>query len=174
MSGLEDTRASLLRVERLNLTLSAGAVAASFALFSPEVAGSVATGAGLEVLNFRSLHGAARSFFAGEMGGSRLWMGVAALRLAVLMGAIAVALVLGAHPAALVVGLSMVLPATVIDAWRHRPPVLDPDSYPGPPVPPPDDPAWDRFSVWRFERMDEEPRHEDDDWTLAAPSEDER
>lgn len=173
MNGLEDTRASLLRVERLHLTLSAGAVAASFALFSPWVAGSVATGAALEMLNFRTLHGAARSFFAGELSGSRLWVGVAGLRLTVLLAAIAMALVVGAHPAALVVGLSMVLPAVVIDAWRNRPPVIDPSDHPVPPVPPPDDPAWDRFSVWRFERMDEAAPRDDDDW-VAAANEDER
>jgi hypothetical protein len=166
MNGLEETRAGLLRVERLNLTLSAGAVAASFAFFSPWVAGSVAAGAALEALNFRTLHGAARRFFAGELSGSGLWLGVVALRLSVLMAAIVLALVMGAHPVALVVGLSLVCPAVVIDAVRNRPAIIDPSDDPdAPPVPAPDDPAWDRFSVWNFEKMDEQPDAWDDDAT---------
>ena len=164
MIGLEDTRAGLLRVERLNLTLCAGAVAASLALFSPHVAGSVATGAALEALNFRTLHGSARRFFAGELGGPGLWLGVVGLRLGVLGGAIVLALLLGAHPAALVVGLSLVVPAVVIDAWRHRPAIVDQSDYP---VPPPDDPSWDRFSVLRFSAFDDAP----EDRTAERPEE---
>ena len=156
MIGLEDTRAGLLRVERLNLSLSAVAVAASFAFFSPWVAGSVAVGAILEALNFRTLHGAARRFFAGELAGSGLWLGVVGLRLSVLMAAIVLALGLGAHPVGMVVGLSMICPAVVIDAWRHRPAVIDPREC-SEFVPAPDDPAWDRFSVWNFGKMDEQP-----------------
>lgn len=162
MIGLEETRAGMLRIERLNLTLSAGAVAGSLAFFSPWIAGSVAVGAALELLNFRTLHGAARRFFAGELAGSGLWLGVVALRLTALMAAIVLALVVGANPVALLVGLSMVCPAVVIDAWRNRPAVLEDDPN-APPVLAPDDPAWDRFSVWNFERMDEQP----DEWERA-------
>lgn len=152
MTGLEDVRAGLRRVERLNLTLSAGAVAASFAFVTPHFAGSLAAGAALEALNFRTLHGAARRFFAGELGGPGLWLGVVGLRLAVLGTAIAFAITAGLQPIALVIGLSLVMPAVVIDAWRNRPEVIDQSDYP---VPPPDDPSWDRFSVWRFQAMDE-------------------
>ncbi len=141
----------MLRVERLNLTLSAGAVAASWALFSPQVAGGLAAGAAVEALSFRTLHGAARQFFAGNVGGPGLWMGVVGLRLGVLMGAVVLLLVAGTHPVGLVAGLSMVIPAVVIDAWRHRPPVVDQSDYP---VPPPDDPSWDRISLWGFSRPD--------------------
>lgn len=145
-------RAGLLRVERLNLTLSAGAVAASFAWATPLFAGSLAAGAALEALNFRTLHGAARRFFAGELGGPGLWLGVFAFRLALLGTAMAFAIDAGLQPIPLVIGLSLVMPAVVIDTWRNRPELLDQSDYP---VPPPDDPAWDRFSVWRFSAFDE-------------------
>ena len=157
MIGLEETRAGLLRVERLNLTLGAGAVAASFAFFSPHVAGSVAAGAALEAINFRTLHRTARSFFASELAGASPWMVVLGLRLAVLMGAIVLVLLAGANAVALLIGLSLVCPAVVIEAWRQRPPIVDP---PDSPVPAPDDPSWDRVSVWKFWAADDEP----DDW----------
>ena len=152
MIGLEETRAGLRRVERLNLGLSVGAVAASFALASTTFASSVAAGAAIEAVNFRTLHAAARRFFAGELAGAGLWLGVVALRLGVLGAAVLVAIGAGAQPVGLVIGLSLVMPAVLIDAWRNRPVVLE---QPGYPVPPPDHPAWDRFSVWRFSAMDE-------------------
>ena len=81
-----------------------------------------------------------------------MWLGVFGIRLAALGAAVVLAIGAGANPVALVIGLSMVMPAVVIDAWRNRPEVIDQPDYP---VPPPDDPAWDRFSVWRFGAMDE-------------------
>lgn len=156
MIGLDRAQAGLLRVERLNLGLSAGAVAASFALASSAFASSLAAGAAIEALNFRTLHGSARRFFAGELGGAGLWLGVVTLRLGILGAAIVLAISAGAQPVALVIGLSMVMPAVVIDAWRHRPEVIpQPDDSAPYPVPPPDHPAWDRFSVWRFSAMDD-------------------
>jgi hypothetical protein len=146
MIALDHTRAGMLRVERLNFTLSAGAVAASFALFTPQIAGSLAAGAALEVVNFRAMHASARSFFDGELGGSGVWMGAAGLRLGMLAGAILLVMMMGGHPIAFVVGLSVVLPAVLIDSWRNRPPVIDQSDYP---VMAADDPEWDRFSVWR-------------------------
>ena len=169
MTGLEETRAGLLRVERLNLTLSAGAVAASLAFSSPLFAGSLAAGAALEALNFRTLHGAARRFFAGELGGPGLWLGVFALRLGLLGAAIAFALTAGLEPIPLVIGLSLVMPAVVIDAWRNRPAITPQPDYP---VPPPDDPAWDRFSVWRFSAMDEQPEVDADAVDAMDPARD--
>ncbi len=157
MIGQADTRSGLLRVERLNFTLSAGAVAASFALFTPQIATSVAAGALVEVVNYRAMHASARRFFGGEIGGAGLWIGVVGLRLAVLGGAIVLAVILGAHPIAFVAGLSIVLPAVLLDSWRHRPEVIDQSDYP---VPDPDDPEWDRRSVWGFatEASDEDER----------------
>jgi hypothetical protein len=148
----EQARAGLQRVERLNLGLSAGAVAASFALASPGFASSLAAGAAIEALNFRTLHASARRLFAGELAGAGLWLGVVALRLALVGAAIVLAISAGAQPVALVIGLSLVMPAVLIDAWRHRPDVIP---QPDHPVPPPDHPAWDRFSVWRFSAMDD-------------------
>jgi hypothetical protein len=152
MIGLDDTRAGLRRVERLNLGLSAGAVAASFVFASPGFASSLAAGAAIEAVNFRTLHAAARRFFAGDLGGPGLWLGVVALRLGILAAAIFFAIGVGAQPVALVIGLSLVIPAVLIDAWRNRPEVLEQPDYP---VPAPDDPAWDRFSVWRVSAMDD-------------------
>lgn len=166
MSSLDDTRAGLRRVERLNLTLSAGAVAASFAV-SPLFAGSLAAGAALEALHFRSLHAAARRFFAGDLGGPGMWLGVFGIRLAALGAAVVLAIGAGAHPVALVIGLSMVMPAVLIDAWRNRPEVIDQRDYP---VPLPDDPAWDRFSVWRFGAMDEVTERDSDPADVPEPS----
>jgi hypothetical protein len=160
MTGLEETRAGLLRVERLNLTLSAGAVAASLAFSSANFAGSLAAGAALEMVNFRTLHGAARRFFAGELGGAGLWLGVFGLRLAVLSVAVGMAIIAGLQPIPLVIGLSLVMPAVLIDAWRNRPAITPQPDYP---VPPPDDSAWDRFSVWRFSAMDEQPEDDEND-----------
>ena len=155
MIGQGDTRAGLLRVERLNFTLSAGAVAASFALFTPQIATSLAAGALLEVVNYRAMHASAQRFFGGDLGGAGLWVGVAGLRLGMLGGAIVLAVILGAHPIAFVVGLSIVMPAVLLDSWRHRPEVIDQSDYP---VPDPDDPEWDRRSVWGFatEERDED------------------
>lgn len=150
------TRAGLLRVERLNLTLSAGAVAASYALFTPQIATSVAAGALVEAVNFRAMHASARRFFGGELGGAGLWMGVGGLRLATVAGAILLAVMLGAHPLGFAAGLSIVMPAVLIDSWRHRPAMIDQSDYP---VPPPDDPDWDRRSIWGFET--EAPEEED-------------
>ena len=68
----------LERVERLNLGLSAGAVAASFAIATPHFATSLALGAFLEAMNFGAMHRGAQRFFAGEISpapdpGSRLF-----------------------------------------------------------------------------------------------------
>ena len=111
-------------------------------------------------MNFRTLHGAARRFFAGELGGPGLWLGVFAFRLAILGVAMGFAITSGLEPIPLVLGLSLVMPAVVIDTWRNRPAVVDQSDFP---VPPPDDPAWDRFSVWRFSAFDEQQGHENAD-----------
>ena len=71
----------------------------------------------------------------------------------------------GAHPVGLVVGLSIAMPAAVLDAWRNRPPYVDPATLP---VTPPDDPAWDRWSVWRVRELEPE---ELDDWETPEAAE---
>jgi len=141
----------LARVERLNLGLSAGAVAASFAFATPHFAASVAVGAALEAINFGSLYRAAERFFAGEISGGGPWVAVFAMRFVLLGLGILLVLAAGAHPIALVIGLSIAMPAAVIDAWIHRPPIVPPETLPhlGP-----DDPSWDNYSVWRAGEVD--------------------
>jgi len=144
-------------IERLNLTLSASAVAASAALVSPAFALSLAIGAGLEAMNFRGLRRSAQFLFWGEISGSGPWLGVYGLRYSILVIGIGAALYLGAHPVGLLVGLSLIMPATVIEAWRNRPPI-DPDA----PALDPEDPAWDRWDPWLARELSpEEEDHEE-------------
>ncbi len=120
---------ALARVERLNLGLSAGAVAASFAFATPHFAASLAAGAFLEAVNLGAIHRAARRLFAGQML-SNGWVGVLSLRFMLLALAIYVTMWAGAHPVALLVGLSITMPAVLIDAWMNRPPIIDPTVLP--------------------------------------------
>ena len=131
------------RIERTNLTLSAGAAALSFALATPAFAVSLLAGAALEWVNFRGLRRSAAAFFGGDIPGSSGYSAVAGLRFLLLAVGIATALGLGAHPIGLVIGLSLIMPAAIIEAWRHRPPVC-PDA----PRLAADDPAWDRWDAW--------------------------
>ena len=152
----------LERVERLNLGLSAGAIAASYALETPHFATSVALGACLEAVNFGTLMRGARHFFAGNIRGAGPWMGVFAIRFVMLGAGIFFLLQLGAHPVALVIGLSIAMPAVLIDAWLHRPPVVDPSTLPALET---DEESWERWSVWRASEVapreaDEADEHE--------------
>jgi hypothetical protein len=142
------------KVERLNLALCAGAVAASAPLVSAAFAASVAAGALLEVVNFRGLIRAGRSLFAGSPSG---WGVGWSLRFGFLALGIGAALYAGAHPVGLVIGLSMIMPAAVIEAWRSRPPVVA-DA----PALPPDDPCWDRWDPWLARERD--PDDDEDAW----------
>jgi hypothetical protein len=130
-------------IERTNLTLSAGAAALSFALAPPVFAASLLLGAVLEWVNFRGLRRSALAFFGGEAPGSSGYRAMAGLRFLLLAVGIATALGLGAHPVGLVVGLSLIMPAAVIETWRHRPPV-QPDA----PRLAADHPDWDRWDAW--------------------------
>lgn len=148
----------LYPAEKLNLGLSAGAVAASFAIASPSFAGSLAAGATLGSVNFRFLHGVAEAIFQGAMqsGG---WVAVLGLRLMLVFVGMGAAMTLGADAIGLVIGLSLVMPATVLAAiW------LRPEHVPTPPGPAiaPDDPSWDEYSLWRPLR-EARPRTENDD-----------
>ena len=131
-----------------SLAFSAGGVAASWAFISPRFAGSLALGAVLEAINFRTMFGYWRRALFGEGAG---WARFASfgVRLVALAAAIWAALALGAHPVGLVVGLSLVVPAVVLAAWRARP-------APAPDAPglPPDDPSWDAFDPWLARERD--------------------
>ncbi|HTY18262.1 MAG TPA: hypothetical protein VMH82_11085 [Myxococcota bacterium] len=141
-------------IERLNLALSAGAVAASFAVASPAFATSLALGAAIESVNFRVLRSASRRALSGELAPGGAWVAGFSLRFVLLAVAISFALRAGAQPVALVIGLSMIVPAAIAGAWVQRPPVGEPE--PGPPT---DDESWDRWNPWLArEREPEEPQ----------------
>lgn len=120
---------ALARVEQLNLGLSAGAVAASYVLSTPHFAASVAAGAFLEAVNLGAIYRGAKRLFAGRLMANG-WIGILSMRLILLSLAIYLAMRMGAHPIALLIGLSMTMPATLIDAWLNRPPVIDPAELP--------------------------------------------
>jgi len=119
----------LAKVEQWNIGLSASAVAVSYALATPHFATSLAAGAFLEAINLGAIHRAAQRLFAGEMM-SRGWVGGLSLRFIILGTAIFFTMRAGANPIALLIGLSLAMPATVIDAWLNRPPILDPATLP--------------------------------------------
>jgi len=135
----------VVAIQRLNLGLSAAAVAAGWALVSPLFASSVALGAAVEIWNFRGLHRGALQLFSGVSAGGFAAAGFG-LRFLFLAVAIGFGLHAGAHPVGLALGVSMIVPATLIGAWIARPRGLGSSDVP---VPPPDDPSWDRWSVWR-------------------------
>ena len=63
------------------------------------------------------------------------------------------------HPVAVVIGLSLIIPAAIIEAWRTRPPV-DPNAA----ALSPDDPDWERWNAWLArERLPGEDEDEDPD-----------
>lgn len=121
-------RFGLAKVEQWNLGLSASAVAASLALETPHFATSLAAGALLEAVNLGALRRSAVRFFSGEL--DRSWTGAFALRFLFLAAGIFFVLQAGAHPVALLIGLSIAMPAALVDAWLNRPPILDPATLP--------------------------------------------
>jgi hypothetical protein len=132
-----------------NLAFSASATAASWALVSPHFAGSLALGAALETLNFRALFGYWQRALLGVERASAVGLASFGLRFLALAGALWAALAYGAHPVGLLVGLSLVVPAVVLAAWRARP-APDPDA----PALAPDDPSWDEWDPWRAREVD--------------------
>lgn len=136
-------------MERLNLGISAGALAVSLAVASPAFSGSLALGVALEAVNFRALRESSIRLFSGEIQGGRMWALLFALRLVMLLGSMGVALAAGAHPIGLLIGVSTIVPAALIGAWVMRPPI-DPSA----PSLAPDDPSWDLYSVWRAAERD--------------------
>lgn len=140
-----------------NWVFCAGASAASLALVSPRFAASLLLGAALETLNFRSFWRSSERLFGLE-NASRVALGAFGLRFVLLAAALYFALQVGAHPVGLVVGLSMIIPAVVLAAWRARP-------EPGValPPPPPDDPSWDEWNPWTA--RERAPRDDDEEWS---------
>jgi hypothetical protein len=148
-------------MESLNFGISAGAVAAGFALASPMFAASLAFGAAIEAANFRALRGAATRMFSGDLVAGReapgppdlqfgkMWAAGFGLRFGFLAVAISLALGAGAHPVGLVIGLSTTIPAVVIGAILQRPPIVETG-----PAPPPDDASWDEWNPWLARERD--------------------
>lgn len=151
-------------LQGLNLTLSAGGLAASALFAGPAFTAAYALGAALEAVNFRALCACATRLLSGQLGGEggRVWVALMGLRLVMLLGAMGVALLAGAHPLGLLLGVSTVVPAVLIGAWWLGPPV-DPTA----PALPPDDPAWDHWSIWRADVV--EPARDDDDLADSSP-----
>lgn len=145
--------------ERLNLALCAGVLALALAFASPVFAVSFAIGAVLEAINFRALLRATAHVFDGRLQGSRPWMAIFGLRFALLATGMFVAIDAGAHPVGLVLGLSTVIPAVVVSAWRQPPP--DTGSALATEVPPPDDASWDEWNPWLARPR--APRQEEDE-----------
>ena len=136
-------------MERLNFGISAGAVAAGFALASPAFATSLALGAAIEALNFRALRAGANQLFAGNLVAGKAWAMGFGVRFAFLAVAISLAIGAGAHPVALAIGLSTTIPAVVIGAWLQRP-AIDPNA----PALAADDPSWDVWNPWLARERD--------------------
>jgi hypothetical protein len=138
-----------------SLAFSAGAAAASWALVSPRFAGSLALGAALEAMNFRALFRYWRVALLGRGRAGLFAIGSFGLRFLLLGGALWAALAYGAHPVGLLIGLSLVLPAVVIAAWRARP-LPDPSA----PALAADDPSWEVWNPWLARERD--PEEEED------------
>jgi hypothetical protein len=126
-----------------NLAFSAGASALGFALVSPRFAFGLAVGALLEIANFRSLwRSCERIFFSGGPGAGPA-VATFGLRFILLGGVIFLVLRGGIDAAGLLVGLSLVVPASILAAWRARPPIVA-DA----PALAPDHEEWDRWNPW--------------------------
>jgi len=147
---------SLDPIQRMNLKLSAGAVAASLVFASPIFALSLLVGSLLEAFNFHALRRSAQFLFWGQIAGGRGWAGVFALRFSLLAVGIVAAMHFGAHPIGLVIGLSLTMPAAVIEAWRTRPPVDE-----NAPALAPDDPSWDLWNPWLARERESAPGEEE-------------
>jgi hypothetical protein len=135
--------------ERMNWVISAGAVATSYAIASPQFTVGLALGAVMEAANFHAMRRSAHFLFGGMLGNQRAWGGLFAMRFSLLALGIGAALYFGASAAGLLVGLSLVMPAVVIEAWRTRPPIRD-DA----PTLDEDDPAWDDWNPWLAKEID--------------------
>ncbi len=154
---VEGAGPGVVAIQRLNLGFSAAAIAAGWALVSPLFASSVALGAAVEFWNFRALHRGALRLFSGMATGGGLAMAGFGLRFVFLALAIALALHGGAHPGGLALGMSMIVPATLVGAWMVRPRDTAPSHVP---VPPPDDPGWDRWNAWRAAEREDDPEED--------------
>lgn len=145
---------ALDQTEQLNWTIAGGALATSAAFAPAPFTASLALGIALEAANYRVLRRAAARVFGQTLEGGRAWSAGFGLRFAFLALAMTVAVGAGAHPVGLVIGLSTIVPAVVIAAFRQRP--VAPASLPSAPAP--DDATWEEWNPWtaRERGLDEE------------------
>jgi hypothetical protein len=146
-------------IERWNIAISAGAVVTSLAVATPLFATSLAVGAALEAANFRALRRSTEFLFWGVMPGQRAWAAVFGMRFGLLAIGIGAALYFGADALGLVIGLSLIMPATIFEAWRSRPPI-DPNA----PKLDDDDPNWDRWNPWLARESASSEEYEEEGW----------
>lgn len=147
---------ALDRTEQLNWTIAGGALATSAALATPGFTASLALGVALEAVNYRALRRATEFFLSGQLAGGRAWTAGFGLRFAFLALAMTVAVGAGVHPVGLVIGLSTIVPAVVIAAFRQQPV----PGAPALPAPPPDDPSWDEWNAWTASERARDPEDE--------------
>ena len=147
-------------VERMSLAVTLSSLGAAYAFAPPRFAAGVAVGAAIETLNLRVQVRAARRFFEFEGGRSAAsWMSGFGIRFGLMSCAILLAVESGIDPVGLLVGLLVALPGVFIWAWNNRPPLV---SQPPQPALAPDDPSWDRWSVWRAREVTPEDVLEED------------
>lgn len=142
-------------IERTSLAISAAATALSLVLLTPLFAVSLAAGAALATVNFHALRASAVAAFLGEFQNRIVWNALFAIRFTFLGVGIWVVTRAGVDPTGLAIGLSLVVPAALVEAWRTRP-AVDPNA----PALDPDDEAWDRWNPWLAREM--EPAEEDE------------
>jgi hypothetical protein len=132
------------------LGLAAAAGALALALTSPRFAASVGIGALLQLTNFRALWSSCEKILLVGGPGAGLAIAMFTVRFALVGAAVGVALWAGIDAAGLLVGLSLIIPAAVVAAWRARPPILA-DA----PALSEDDPSWDLWNPWLARETDE-------------------
>lgn len=144
-------------VERYHLAFCAGAIVAALVLGAPLFAASLLLGALLATANLRAIWRYSEIVLGvGENpGGGRLPAIGFGVRFTVLGAVLYLALSAGAHAIGLLLGLSLIVPAVVIAAWRNRPAIVE-----GLPALAADDPEWDAWNPWLARERDPD---EDDD-----------
>lgn len=145
--------------ERMNLVMTAGAVATSYAVASPSFTAGLALGAAMEAANFHALRRSAQFLFWGVLPNQRAWSAVFAMRFGLLAVGIAAALYFGMNAAGLLVGLSLIMPAAIIEAWRTRPLALE-DAQ----ALDPDDPAWNHWNPWLARESEQSRDSDEESW----------
>ena len=145
--------------ERMNLMISAGAVATSYAVATPSFTAGLALGAAMEAVNFPALRRSAQFLFWGVLPSQRAWSAVFAMRFGLLAVGLCVALYFGINAAGLLVGVSLIMPAAIAEAWRTRPMILEDAEGLDP-----DDPAWNNWNPWLAREIEQPEDSDEESW----------